>query len=141
MVRQRSGARAGRSPAYPAFGLLTAIERARALYDAQRTNAVPVAAALHALGYSSLSGTAQRTLAALLSFGLVEEGGERPNRKLRITEICRKILILPEDDSDRIEAIREAALRPRIYRELFDLWPEQLPDDNQIVKHLTFRRG
>jgi hypothetical protein len=134
--------RAGRSPSYPAFSLETAIEKLKTLHKAQRNNAVSVGAALESLGYKSeTSGTAQRTIAALISYGLVAEEGTGTLRKVRVTELGRRIVLLPEDDPERVDALREAAVKPRIYNEILAQYPETLPTDTEMKKFLTLQKG
>lgn len=130
-----------RSPAYPAFDVASAIERVRQLYNVQRTNSVYVEAALEVLGYKSVNGTSQRVIAALLSYGLLSEEGSGEARRIRITELARKILLLPETDPERQDAIRDAATTPKIYKEMAARWEDTLPPDTEIRKYLTFDKG
>jgi hypothetical protein len=135
-------ARAGRSPSYPAFGLEIAVSKLKTLYKAQRNNAVSVGAALETLGYKAEgSGTAGRNIAALIAYGLLSEEGSGLHRKVRITELGRKIVLLEESDPERVLALQEAALNPRIYRDMHDAWPESLPSDSEMKKFLTFSKG
>lgn len=131
-----------RGPSYPAFGLDTAIQRLKDFHAAQRTNAVSVEAAIESLGYQNpKSSTAQRAVAALLSYNLLTEEGSGASRKVKITDLGRKILLLPEDDSDRIDAVKEAALSPKIYRDMLNEWSDSLPSDTELSKYLTFNKG
>lgn len=134
--------RVGRSPAYPAFGLASAIGKLQSFYAAQQRNAVGVEAAAESLGYQTArSGAAQRTIAALISYGLIAEEGSGSSRKLKITDAGRKILLLPENDGERRELLQQAALSPRIYREMLTEWPESLPSDKELSKYLTFAKA
>lgn len=130
-----------RSPAYPSFGLRTAVAKARSFHGAQKRNSVHVDIATETLGYKIKSGSGLRAIAALISFGLIEETGSGENRKVKLTPLAIKILLMPEDDDDRAEAISEAARKPKIYEEMLKLWPDGLPSDTAINKHLTFEKN
>ncbi len=132
-----------RSPAYPAFGLETAIERARLFHEQQGRNYVNVASAKASWGSPS-SGATGRILSTLLKFGLLEEPeGERgKGRKVGLSELGKKILFLkPENHPDRLKALREAALKPKIHQEMLEEWPSGLPpSDTTMENYLTVER-
>ena len=105
-----------RSPNYPAVGLRDAVERVRKLFKEDgRAGAPPKIAAIH-IGFKAPHGQAMSVLAALKRFGLAAEGSGR----IYPTQAAIEILSLPESDSRRQGALREAALAPPIYRELVD---------------------
>ena len=105
-----------RSPNYPAVGLRDAVERVRKLFKEDgRAGAPPKIAAIH-VGFKAPHGQAMSVLAALKRFGLAIEGSGR----IYPTQTAIEILSLPESDSRRQAALREAALGPPIYRELVD---------------------
>ena len=134
--------RTGRSPAYPAFGLAFAIDKLQMFYKAQVKNAVGVEAAAESMGYQTArSGAAQRAIAALISYGLIAEEGSGASRKVKITEMGRKILLLPENDSEREDLIQEAATNPKIYKDMLAQWPENLPSEKELNKYLTFTKS
>lgn len=130
-----------RSPAYPGFGLRAAVEKAHRFYDAQKRNSVHVDVAVETLGYKAKSGSGVRAIAALISFGLMEESGSGLMRKVKLTPLAIKIILMPESDIERMEAIREAAQKPKIYEEMLQHWPDGLPSDGAISKHLTFEKS
>jgi hypothetical protein len=134
--------RVGRSPSYPGLALAEAIEKAKALWHAQRAHPTSVKAVRNYLGYASDNGAARRTLAALTQYGLLaEEGkGEGDDRLLRVTEEARKLSLLPEGHPDTIPIIRELAMRPRIYGEMISKWPNGLPSDQFIQIFLTVEK-
>ncbi len=130
-----------RSPAYPSFSLRTAVAKMRVFYESQKRNSVHVDIAAETLGYKIKSGAGSRAIAAFISFGLMEEIGSRENRKVKLTPLAIKILLLEEEDPERLEAIREAAQNPKIYQEMLFHWSGGLPNDAAISKHLTFDRN
>ncbi|MBI3912090.1 MAG: hypothetical protein HY320_14305 [Armatimonadetes bacterium] len=106
----------------------------------QKRNAVDVDVATETLGYKARSSQATRAIAALLSYGLLHEEGSGTTRKVKLSELGRRIVMLEGDDPDRLEAIRQAAVTPKIYREIKERWPEDLPSDSAIAKFLKVEK-
>lgn len=105
-----------RSPSYPAVGLRDAVSRVKNLYQKDgKAGAPPKLAAVH-IGFQTPHGQAMAVLSALKKFGLVD----MVKGRLAPTQRAIEILNLPEDDSRRIQALKDAALAPPIYRELVD---------------------
>ena len=127
-----------RSPNYPTVGLRSAIERVRKLYENDgKAGAPPELAAKH-IGFSSAHGEAHSVLAALKKFGLVDAVKDR----LAPTQRAVEIINLPEDDSRRAQALREAALSPTIYKELCDQHLETgFPKDDVLERELVTYRN
>lgn len=130
----------GRSPAYPSISLETAIQRARQLYDKERRHLTPVATVASHWGYRSLNGAALGAIAALKKYGLLDEEGASDDRKVKLSELADVILIHP-DEAQQKAAIREAALRPSIHREMWEKYHDQLPSDQNLLWELTRDRG
>jgi hypothetical protein len=129
-----------RSPSYPAINLETAIQRARLLYDKERHYLTPVATIASHWGYRSLNGPAMGAIAALKKYGLLDEEGAGEARKAKLSELADVILVHP-DESQRKAAIREAALRPPMHREMWDKYRDQLPSEQNLLWELTRNRG
>jgi hypothetical protein len=131
----------GRSPAYPAINLETAIQRARQLYDKERRHLTPVTTIAAHWGYSSLNGPAFGAIAALKKYGLLDDEGAGEERKAKLSELADVILIHPNDEK-RKAAIREAALRPPIHREMWEKYhDDDLPSEQNLLWELTRDRG
>lgn len=131
-----------RSPSYPSIDLGVAVERVRELARAVPAGSTTMTAALKIWGYKSKTGFAGRTLAAILKYGLIEElEASGDHRKVKISDLGRKILYLKPDNSpERIGAIKEAALKPKIHTELYEQWEAQLPSDEVLSNYLTLER-
>lgn len=113
-ARPKTAINKTRSPSYPAIGLKEAIERVGMLYEkAQRTSVID-RAAVGAMGYGALSGAARVLLSALRKYGLIEGQG----KNVRVSELALRILVHPEGSEDRNAAIRAAAFKPDIFKEL-----------------------
>lgn len=134
-----TGDRAGdRSPNYPVIGLDTALSRVRAVYDAERRNWAPVSSLYAHWGYSATSSGGRQVLAALNSYGLLEFQGSGPNREARVSPRALKWLT---DLPDKEAALREAALAPRLHKELWDKYSQGgLPSDQTLRAYLIEQR-
>lgn len=127
-----------RSPNYPAVGLREAVDRVRRLIQMDgKAGAPPELVAKH-IGYSSAHGQAMTVVAALKKFGLVADSGGR----LVPTQIALEIANLPESDSRRQRAIKDAALSPALYQELVNEHNERgLPAPDVLEAELTTYKG
>jgi hypothetical protein len=124
-----------RSPAYPYINLETAIKRAREFYDKEQRNASPVRVAVKHWGYEEKSSGGTQTVAALISFGLLRDEGTGEKRKVKLTENALRILLDTRADSaDRADAIRTAALTPKIHQQLWRKWGNDIPSPENL-KH------
>ena len=128
-----------RSPNYPAVSLPEAIERVRALYDADKRAGAPIDAALRHIGFNSRNGKALAVLSALRKFGLVEDSGGR----IAPTQRAVTILAYPDGDQRKLDAVRESALSPEIYRSLHDRYSPNgyLPSDSTLKAELEAEMG
>jgi len=125
-----------RSPSYPGISLETAIGRAEALLGVEGRNAVPVDVVLKDWGYNPGSGMGLVTLAALKKFGLLVDEGAGRSRQARLSELGLRIVLDVPESPDRLEAIREAALKPAIHTELWRHYNGSLPSDEAIKVRL-----
>jgi len=121
-----------RSPNYPSLSLGDAIERARQVYDAEKRTPASADTILAHLGYSPGVGPGLRALAALRQYGLLEER----NGQDRISEDAFHILTLSETSPDRQAALREAAKRPTLVRQVWDHYNGELPSDLNLRDYL-----
>ncbi len=119
-----------RSPAYPAISLRKALERARQFYAVQKQHPAPVEAAVGIWEFAAKSSGGAQTIAALKQYGLMSETDERGKRKVQLSERALRIIRDEREPSpERDEAIRQAALLPKIYAEMWDKWNVDLPAD------------
>jgi hypothetical protein len=135
------GVKKHRSPAYPFVSLPAAVERAKVLYHAIKKNSVSIDTVQENLGFDKGSSQGSRIIAALKSYGLLDdEDGAGQYRKLRLTSDGLRLFLLDEGDRDRAALIRSCAVRPKIYSDIIERWPEDLPPDSEIRKFLTVDR-
>ena len=122
-----------RSPNYPALGLKAAVEKVRMLYEADKRAGAPVDAALKHMGFGSKHGQALAVLSAVKKFGLVEESSGR----IVPTQRAVDLLNFPDQDARKIKAIRDAALSPEIYRELYEQYKSTgIPSEETLKAEL-----
>jgi hypothetical protein len=131
-----------RSPSYPSIDLELALVRAREFFQEERMNSAAVTVALKHWGYTAKSGMGLVVLAALIKFGLLADEGTGEQRKVKLTELARKIILDDRSTSpDRDAAIREASLSPPVHRELWEQYKGVLPSDENLGHELKFTRG
>lgn len=127
-----------RSPNYPAVGLKEALEKTKKFYDLDGKAGAPAETAAKHIGFASAHGQALSVLAALKSFGLLEDKSGRVVPTQRAVEL----LHLPPDDPRRIEALQSAALAPAIYRQLIQQYRDTgLPSDDTLKAELVAYKG
>lgn len=131
-----------RSPAYPFLGLETAIERARQVYEKERTHPAALPVMAGHWGFKAKSSGGLQTAAALKQYGLLEESaGSGAERRLKLSELARQILLQQKNSAGWIEATKRAAVSPPLYGELFSKWGTQLPSDENFKTHLVLDRN
>jgi hypothetical protein len=128
-----------RSPAYPYVNLEVAISRAKQFYDKEARNAANVNVALKHWGFVEGSGIGAQTVAALISFGLMQDEGANDKRKVRLTQSALRILLDTRPESkERADLIKQAALAPKIHEQLWSKWKNDLPSDANLRHSLLF---
>lgn len=131
-----------RSPPYPYVGLGTAIAKSEQLYNAVRHHAAALPTAAKAWDTGPKSSATAQSIGALIQYGLVEDEGSGALRKIKLTPLALKIVMDKRPESrDRMEAVKEAALTPRIFAELFTGYGVADDVDDALLIHaLTLER-
>ena len=124
-----------RSPNYPIISLEKALGRAQTLSEHARQHQIAVPVARSLWGYKR--GAGDQIVSALKSFGLVEVQGEKDDRQLRLSDSAWRIL---GDAPDRSELLKSAALKPDIYKEIWEKYEGDLPGDALIKRYLQWER-
>lgn len=137
----KSTVRKFRSPAYPFVSLPEAIGMAEKLWNSQRKHEAHFQSVIHALGYNSSSGPAQRSVGALGHYGLTEDSGRGDDRKMRLSEIALDLLQLGKEDPRYRSSLRIAALKPTIHAALWERYGSHLPGDESIRPFLLRDKG
>lgn len=133
--------RVGRSPAYPNLTVQKALEKAKALYQSEGDYSAPISSATSAWGYSAKSSGARQTLATLKYYGLIDVSGDGDSRKVKVSEIGRRILLdQREDTTEKKQLIRKVALTPSIHKTLYEQYPSGLASDGSVTHFLVFEQ-
>lgn len=125
-----------KSPNYPKIGLPEAIERSRTVYELEHTNSAPREVIATAMGYSGMSGASARMISAVFQYGLFEQVEKD---LLRISDDALNILLYERGNPQRLESIRRCAGNPKIYRELKEAFPGNVPSDTNLRAYLVKR--
>ena len=127
-----------RSPGYPAFPLGEALKKAQAMFEKEKRNFTPYAAAVAHWKLKPTSSSALTAVATLKKFGLLHEKGGGSTRQVALTDLAFNILLDKRDPSpERDRALKEAALTPKLYQDLWRKWSGDLPSDQNIEYHLV----
>lgn len=125
-----------RSPAFPFINLETAVRRAKEFYDQQQHHSAPVKVAAKLWGYEEKSSGGLQTTAAMVSFGLLGDVGTGFHRRVTLSPLALKILLNP-DAIDKEHAIKQAALTPKIHRQVWNKWGSSPPEATMRYALLT----
>ncbi len=130
----------GRGPSYPYVNLSEAVELSRKVYDFTRKSAAPLGSVIKdAWQYSPTSSSGEKVLAALKSFGLLEESASGDAKVVKISDKAYRILVDEQGSPERLKALREAALSPKWYRFCWDTWGIEMPPS--MRSSLLFEHG
>lgn len=123
-----------RSPNYPAAGLGEAVNLLLRFYSEAKRTSVDELTAAQAIGYQTLNGASRTKLSVLKKYGLLDEADGR----LRVSDLGIR-LVVPSGETDRADALREAALRPDIFREVHSTHAEA--SSSVLVNYLMREKG
>jgi len=125
-----------RSPRYPIVGIDEALERARLIYNEDRRAFATFDAILEHMGYKAREkkgGRSARMVATLNQYGLLEKKGSQ----YRVSDTAFRIFELPEDNPERAQLIRQAALSPPIISKVLRHYKGELPSDTTLRSYLV----
>ena len=104
---------------FPVFGLSQALESVGALWPHMKATSAPGDTAVRWLGYQHLSPRAELRLAALRSYGLLEDGPTGIRLSQLAITIVRLRLDRQDGSSEYLRAVQAAALHPGVFRDVF----------------------
>lgn len=107
---------------FPFINLAKSLERARAIYENDKSGkGLRMPVAFSAWGYSDKSSGGFQTVAALKSYGLLEDEGANDDRSVKLTGDARQYFQTEiEDDHNRLHA--KFAGRPPLMAHLLEHW-------------------
>lgn len=131
-----------RSPPYPMFDLGKAVDRVEALYSKAQHHTVGVNVLAEAWGMKSGDGKVWRAAAALIQYGLLSDSGTGKSRKFQLSDTAKRIVLDKAPGSERrAAALKDAALKPMIHKELFDRFGTTADlSDSVVTTYLTIDR-
>lgn len=126
-----------RSPSYPNMALSEAIVEVGKIEKLYRSSPVDRTVAAKLIGYSSLSGPANKALASLAMYGFLDRAGKG---ETRVTERARDILHA-DSPAQRNARLFEAAMEPSLFRELRERFEGiPVPPEDGVITYLN-RQG
>jgi hypothetical protein len=126
-----------RSPSYPSQSLNDAVEAIKKIEAQYRSSPIARENAAKLIGYASSSGPANKALAALASYGLLERAGKG---EARVTERARAILHAANDEERRANLLA-AAMEPDLFRDIREKFSGiAIPPEDGVVTYLN-RQG
>jgi hypothetical protein len=128
-----------RSPSYPSFGLEEAIRKAQLLYDAEDRHPIPIDAVAEHWSHALKSSSLLQGVSALKQFGLLTDEGSGEDRRVRLSDLALDILLHDDGSEESAAAIKEAALKPKIHRELWEKYHGKLPSADSSIRHYLLR--
>ena len=119
---------AQRSPNYPALGLTEAVRLLEAIWGAEGASTMTTVRAVEAMGFKGYSGPTRSKVSALRKYGLIEQVGD----EIRVSDLGKQIAA-PVKGGERDSALRQAGLRPELFKELLRDRADASDDNLQSV--------
>ena len=118
-----------RGPSHPFFDLPKAIEMAASMMKYTGRPAIAPAEVIitEAWGYSAKSSSGTKSLAALRYFGLIENTQDSHKKSIKLTDRALVILLSHDDSEEKKQALKDAALSPKLYQYCWDKWKNNMP--------------
>ena len=131
-----------RSPSYPCIGLPEAVSLTRRIYEKTQMHPSVQDDLSMLLGYEGGSGWLAQRMSALSKFGLLEIIPASPTRgKACVLTALGEVIALWQTTSDEYKtALRQAALRPPIYDDLWNRFGPDLPPNSEMAAYLVEER-
>jgi hypothetical protein len=125
-----------RSPNYPYYDLRECVAFLEKLYKKYGINEVHIEDAITQFGHSPTSSTANRVIASMINFGLLDSRGTKDNKFVRPTRLAQEILLEKEESPHRIELLQEAAKKDSSMQEIWEKWGPNIPPEDTIKRIL-----
>ena len=126
---------------YPFISLKKAIERLECIYELEHRSPVNTTVAVKHWGYKEKSSGGARTVSALWSFGLIEVKGKKDTRTIQISQLGLNIVVPGDDTTRRDQSMKAAALKPKIFKEMWEKYDGVLPSDSNMIHYLELEKG
>jgi hypothetical protein len=128
-----------RSPNFPFIDLGTALARASQFYEAEKRGSAALPVVAKHWNYSPKSSGLLQTVAALKSYGLMEDEGRGSERRVKLTELALRILLDKRpDQNEKAVALNMAAQTPIIAQKIIEKYPSDAPSEANLEHFLIF---
>lgn len=132
-----SSGRQQRSPNYPSMLFMDALERVKKVYALEKKHPVRTEIALKHMGWT-LNGRSRMYLASMKHYGLLIADG---TDSVRVSDRAAEIIVLPEGEPRRAEALRQLAMQPRAFQQVIAKYGTSLPSDASLSAYLQLDMG
>ncbi len=131
-----------RSPNYPSLPLEKSLGLVEALSKDHNRYLVPLEVAGKCWDISAKSSYMAQHIAALAAYGLIDSEGEKDSKKIKVSDLAFKILMDKRPDSEEREAlIKEAALKPNIFKKIYETYSTIFPANASLDYELKTQYG
>ena len=124
-----------RSPNCPQITFEDAIEKARKIYEKEKTHAAARIVVAQDLGYSGINGRSLTLIGTMRQYGILEGSGDA----LKVTKDAIAYFELDEGE-EKSEALRQMVFSPTLFKELHQKFGDELPGDANL-RHILVGRG
>lgn len=132
--------RRDRSPSFPYISLREAVEKLEAFYRQFTRHPARIHVIAPILGYSPKSSSLLRVIAALKSFGLIDDAGSGTDKKVSVSDLGVRI-VADKRPGIRDEAIRQAFNACDIFASHRDKWGPRRPPNDACESELHLDHG
>lgn len=124
-----------RSPNFPALNLKIAVELVSRFYETYKKHETPIGLAHELWGYQQYGSAANRMVAAIGAYGLIETSGVGKNKKVKISEEGKRICGGAPDHED---LLKRSALLPPIHLETWTHYDGDIPNDELLKNYFLW---
>lgn len=126
-----------RSPKYPQFSLMEAIERVKKIYAKEKWHPATEEVLVQQMGYKGLNGASLGSIATLKRYGLLIPAGES---EFRVSDNAVTIIEAPKDNPEWKKALTHLAFHPPLFAELKETFGYDLPSDANLRHYLIKKK-
>lgn len=131
-----------RSPKYPIISLREALDKAVKIWEKAGRHEIPLESLADYWEISKTSSALIGFSAALVKFGLIEYvSGSGRNKQVKLTQLAIELANHPEGSKERDLALKKAGLCPEIYKDIFEKYQGEFPDDSVIKPYLLIQKN
>jgi hypothetical protein len=127
-----------RSPNFPVTPLEDCINGIKIIYEKDKLAATSAEVLVGHLGYNKLHGTSRRVLSSLKQLGLLDE---LPDQRYKVSEFGFKIINSDLNSPNGLELLKEAVLRPNMFRNVIEEYKGDLPSPQTLLSYLVLEKG